>query len=219
MNLFAGARSDNGFPALDDLPWRDGAEAALSAACLLLETSELPEELVFWLATRPIEQLEWITDRSLERTTHFKWFLGARPGNYVVWLHEYKAPKEFAQAVGFASSVHNHRYGFCSRVLSGTLHVSTFATPSEPDDQIRLTGEREIKQGQTMSLSHEDVHRVDRVAPRTYTILVQGPVARSFSTCYDVASGYSRRIYDLQSRLPRTLALLTGECRSGLTVG
>jgi hypothetical protein len=60
-----------------------------------------------------------------------------------------------------------------------------------------------------MALSHEDVHRIDRVAPHTCTILVQGPPARSFSTCYDAADGSARRIYDMQSRLPRTLAVLT----------
>jgi hypothetical protein len=219
MNLFTGACPDDGFPALDVLPWRDEPQTALRAARLVLEAAELPEELVSWLAGRPTGQLERILERSLERTTHVKWFLGARSGEYVVWLHEYKPPEVFARAVGFAASVHNHRYGFCSRVLAGALHVSAFAAPTAPDERLRLIQRSEVKQGQVMSLSHEDIHQIDQVEPYTYTILVQGPVARNFSTCYDTASGNGRRVYDLQSRLPHTLTLLTDQCRGGLTVG
>jgi hypothetical protein len=179
--------------------------------------SALPGTLAAWLAAQPEEKLDHIADRSLERTTHFKWFLGSRPDGYTVWLHEYKAPETFARAVDFAASVHNHRYGFCSRVLSGALHVSEF-TADGPDEPIRLSATRTIRQGEIMFLGHEDVHRVDRVEPRTCTLLVQGPIARSFSTCYDMTSGRGRRVYDLQSRLPRTIELLAAECRGGVSV-
>lgn len=219
MNLFAGACPHTGFPALDRLPWSGGgSRAALLDAQRLLASATLPESLATWLTAQPEEKLERIADRSLERTTHFKWFLGAGPGGYTVWLHEYKPPEVFARAVDFAASVHNHRYGFCSRVLSGALHVSEFATDG-PDEPIRLSGTRTVRQGKTMILSHEDVHRVDRVEPHTRTLLIQGPIARSFSTCYDTTSGRGRRVYDLQSRLPRTIELLAAECRGGVSVG
>ncbi|MEU6034695.1 hypothetical protein ABZ801_04750 [Actinomadura sp. NPDC047616] len=218
MNLFAGACPESGFPVLDRLSWggEEGHEA-LRAARDLLASATVPQELASWLAAQPERELERIADRSLERTTHFKWFLGAKPGQYTVWLHEYKAPDVFAQAMDFAASVHNHRYGFCSRVLSGALHVSDFAIGG--DERIRVSRTRTVWEGETMLLTHEDVHRVDRVEPRTCTLIVQGPVARSFSTCYDVATGRRRRIYDLQSRLPRTIELLTAEPGRPISVG
>jgi hypothetical protein len=210
MGLFTDASSDNGFPALDDLSWRDRTEEALAEARELLAAKELPEDLAAWLSARPPEELEQIVERSIERATHFKWFLGAVPSAYAVWLHEYKPPEDFARATSFAASVHNHRYGFCSRVLRGGLDVSAFGTPRRPGEPIRLVGRRRVEAGGTMTLSHEDVHRIDQVAPQTCTILIQGPVARNFSTCYDPRSGYGRRVYDLESRLPQTLALLAG---------
>jgi len=210
MSLFTDASSDNGFPALDDLPWRERPGEALAEARELLTVKELPEDLAAWLTARPPGELGQILDRSLERATHFKWFLGAGPSAYVVWLHEYKPPEVFDQATSFAASVHNHRYGFCSRVLRGELDVSAFGTPRRPGDPVRLMERRRVEAGETMTLTHEDVHRIDKVAPQTCTILIQGPVARNFSTCYDPRSGHGRRVYDMQSRLPQTLALLAG---------
>jgi hypothetical protein len=208
MSLFSKASSGSGFPALDDLPWRDRPHEALTGARGLLTAKDLTDDLAAWLTTRPSGELAQILDRSLERTTHFKWFLGAGPSAYVVWLHEYKPPELFDQATGFAASVHNHRYGFCSCVLRGGLDVSAFRTPRYPGDPVRLMGRRRIGPGETMTLSHEDVHRIDQVEPQTCTILIQGPPARNFSTCYDPRSGHGRRLYDMESRLPQTLALL-----------
>jgi hypothetical protein len=192
-------------------PYRrmDGAQPGTAP---FLASAGLPTALVAWLANRPPDQLALMADRSFERTTHFKWFFGADQDNYIVWLHEYKAPTVFARAVDFAASVHNHRYGFCSRVLSGALHVSDFDLIAEREDRVRLAGTRTIRVGETMTLSHEDVHRVDRVEPRTHTLLVQGPAARSFSTCYDLATGHGQRMYDLKGRLPHTIARLKDEC-------
>lgn len=209
MNLFTEACPSAGFPALDQLSWSDdGSMVTLETVRRLLLASVLPEAFASWLVARSREQLEQIADRSLERTTHYKWFLGARPGKYTVWLHEYKSPELFARAMDFAASVHNHRYGFCSCVLSGALHVSEFIIGG-PGEPIELSGTRTLRQGETMILSQEDVHRVDRVEPYTFTLLVQGPPARNFSTCYDVPSGRGRRVYDLQSRLPETIEALT----------
>jgi hypothetical protein len=217
MSLFVNATSNRGFPALNDLPWRTRTEVALSEACKLLCAEGLPNELVSWLSKRSRAELAHITDRSLERATHFKWFLGARPAEYVVWLHEYKPPEIFARETSFAASVHNHRYGFCSRVLRGALHVSAFAVSQQSGEIVRLVGRYHIDVGGTMTLSHEDVHRIDEVAPDTCTILIQGPAARHFSTCYDPVGGPGRRVYDMQSRLPQMLAVLTGGRSSGVT--
>jgi hypothetical protein len=208
MSLFPIASPDGALPALDELPWQDQPEIALCAAQRLIGARDLSSGLVMWLADRPPEQLSRILDRSLERTTHFKWFLGDGPAGYTVWLHEYRAPEVFAKAADFAASVHNHRYGFCSRVLSGALHTSSFAL-----DPLRLMGHHRIGTGDTMLLSHEDVHRVDRVEPQTYTIVIQGPPARGYSVCFDLATGVGREVYDLRSRLPGTVALLAAVCR------
>jgi hypothetical protein len=218
MNLFAGACPYTGFPLLDRLPWNsDGGLTALRMSQRLLMHAALPEMLATWMAAQSEENLEQIADQSLERTTHFKWFLGGRRSKYTVWMHEYKPPEIFARTADFAASVHNHRYGFCSRVLSGALNVSEFDV-SGPDESVRLSGTRTIRQGQTMILSHDDVHRVDRVDSHTCTFLVQGPIARSFSTCYESAGGRGRRVYDLQSKLPQTIEFLGAECRNNISV-
>lgn len=216
MNLFAGASLDEGFPVLDQLSWSGGAQGSLRAARLFLESSPLPEMLASWLAARSAPELACIADRSIERTTHFKWFLGGKPGKYTLWLHEYKAPEIFARAVDFAASVHNHRYGFCSRILSGALHVSEFVI-SEPNEPIKLSATRAVAAGETMLLSHEDVHRVDHVNLHTCTLIIQGPPARNFSTCYNIASGRGRRVYDLQSRLPGVVGRLTAAYGQGVS--
>jgi hypothetical protein len=219
MSLFTNASSDNGFPALNELPWHRRTDRALFEARELLTAKTLAEELVSWLAGRPADELQQIVERSLERTTHFKWFLGARPTEYVVWLHEYKPPAIYERATGFAASVHNHRYGFCSRVLRGALEVSTFAPPSRGDGAVSLVGRHRVHLGETMALTPEDIHRIDQVAPHTCTIVIQGPTARNFSTCYDAPGGFGRRVYDMQSRLPQTLAVLAGGRQTDVAVG
>lgn len=219
MKLFTGASPDTGFPILDQLMWNgNGSQAALQDAEHLLAVPKLPEELASWLIEQPERSLERIADRSLERTTHFKWFLGARQGKYTVWLHEYKSPDTFAHAADFAASVHNHRYGFCSRVLSGALHITEFAK-DRPGEPIKPMRTHTLSIDETMLLSPEDVHRVDQVDPHTCTLIIQGPVTRCFSTCYNIASGSQRRVYDLPSRLPRVIKFLAAESRPGISVG
>jgi hypothetical protein len=61
--------------------------------------------------------------------------------------------------------------------------------------------------------------RIDQVAPHACTILIQGPTARNFSTCYDAPGGFGRRVYDMQSRLPQTPAILAGGRQTDVAVG
>ncbi|MEV0381734.1 hypothetical protein [Nonomuraea sp. NPDC050643] len=208
MNLFKDACPIKGFPILDSLPWRKEPEVALCDARVLLQPASLAEELAVWLTSLTAEQMDRIIDFSVERSTHYKWFLGRQPHGYTVWLHEYKPPEVFAYAIGFATSVHNHRYSFISRVISGALNVSAFMAYLNDDHPLVLTGQSRIEQGQTMFLEHEDIHRIDHVDSHTYTVLIQGPPARDYSICYDPETGVSHRIYDLRSHLPRTFAHL-----------
>jgi hypothetical protein len=150
-------------------------------------------------------------NRSVEKSTHYKWFLGGRSTYYTVWVHQYRPASVFASSDRFAASVHNHRYPFVSRVLSGSLYVSTFEVSSSDEAICRVTleGEQALTVGDVMFLSSHDVHRIDRVLDDTITIVIQGPPARHFSTRFDPKSGCSERIYDLDALLPNLTSVFT----------
>lgn len=194
---------------LEDLPWRTQRSEALRHARELISAPSLPQDLNAWMSVIGSVQIGKVIDHSIERSTHFKWFLGASLAGYIVWLHEYRAPERFAQAVSFAASVHDHRYGFCSRVLSGALHVSAFALLPDSESLVESVGCECVQQGETMLLSSTDIHRIDCVEPHTYTIVIQGPADRGYSTCYDLTTGRAQRMYDLRTRFPKTLGALS----------
>ena len=57
---------------------------------------------------------------SRETTTHFAWCLLDRPDDgFSFWLHEYKPQQDWR--IGYADSVHNHRYHFCTTILRGCI--------------------------------------------------------------------------------------------------
>ena len=205
MPLFERAVAAGRFPSLDCLSWRSDPLGACShVAELLIEDSSVAHQLAVWLSgLRPRQRREMI-NRSVEKSTHYKWFLGGNSTYYTVWVHQYRPASVFASSDRFAASVHNHRYPFVSRVLSGSLYVSTFeVSPSdEAICRVTLEGEQALTAGDVMFLSSHDVHRIDRVLDDTITIVIQGPPARHYSTRFDLKSGCSERIYDLDALLP-----------------
>lgn len=212
MPLFERAVATGRFPSLDCLSWRSDPLGACShVAELLIEDNSVAHQLAVWLSNlRPRQRREMI-NRSVEKSTHYKWFLGGRSTYYTVWVHQYRPASVFASSDRFAASVHNHRYPFVSRVLSGSLYVSTFEVSSSDEAICRVTleGEQALTVGDVMFLSSHDVHRIDRVLDDTITIVIQGPPARHFSTRFDPKSGCSERIYDLDALLPNLTSVFT----------
>lgn len=193
--FFTSASPAAGLPSLSGLPWlEDPLRALRDARRCLTEDLRLVESLGSYLRSLSSDELVTVMARSTERTTHYKWFLSG-DGRYRVWLHQYRSSREYANAPDFAASIHNHRYPFTSKVLSGGLHVRTFHV--QDDESVLEAGTQQLGAGQTMLLSHEDVHQVAAVDDGTLTIVVQGPPQRRYSTVWMPSGAASKQIFDL----------------------
>ncbi len=82
----------------------------------------LRKELRSYIDQLTPQQATWVIAHSRETTTHFAWCLRDEPDEpFTFWLHEYKPLRDWR--TGYADSVHNHRYHFCTTILSGAyLH-------------------------------------------------------------------------------------------------
>lgn len=211
MSLLESASPITGIPLLDKITHDANTLAAMSQILCLLEPAQLaPKTIANWLKSLDEKELNTLFARSVERTSHFKWFIGCTSNNYIVWLHEYKAGMPSAVAGSYAASIHNHRYAFVSRVLSGSLYASEFKLdPEKVYPQFVRT--RRIGAGSVYALNSNDVHRIDRTDPGTSTLIVQAPAERSFSRVFDPQSGSYQDIYDLPSRLSNLVSLLSEE--------
>jgi len=191
MSIFDGATPRYGFPVLTELPWLDDPIGAQSSALgMLVDELDLSAALDGWLARLSDEDAACAGMESRSTTTHDKWFLGGgefsgQAGRvYIVWLHDYFAPEQFRASANFAASIHNHRYGFASRVVRGGMDVVNFdAHRLEAGDLVQRR-KYKLNSGDIMSVGHDDVHQIVDVEPNTRTLLVQGPAMREYSTAY-----------------------------------
>ncbi|MFD3930034.1 hypothetical protein [Streptomyces sp. NPDC058614] len=220
MTIFEGASPTVGFPRIAGLPWSEDPDRAhVEARKLLEEEGEgLARRISLWLSALDQRDVDSLLSRSMYRSSHHKWCLGGDHHDYVVWLHQYKEPAEFAEAEGFAASTHNHRYGFSSRVVSGGLHATWFNVVGQDNVEhrgfdgggnahveLRPANQTWLRAGDVVTLDHHDIHQIDEVAARTCTLLIQGPVRRDFSTVFN-PSGGPVKIIDAHETL---LSLLT----------
>jgi hypothetical protein len=208
VNFLDSASPISGFPVLDAICRQRDVHAAMHEALHVIDPVSLGTvSLRDWLSGLSREELEILFSRSVERASHFKWFLGENAYGYAVWLHEYKAV-DLPDAVGsFAASVHNHRYSFVSRILSGSLSASNFSYDSARQD-LRLFERITFPAETTYFLSSEEIHRIDTTAPSTCTLVIQGPPERKYSRVFDPISGSFQEIFDLSSRFPDLISLL-----------
>lgn len=198
MSLFADAVLGGEFPAISALPWAtDHTTARMRALSLLLSEPDrgAVKEMI---NNGSAQQRDQLSKNSMEKATHYKWLLG-KGEHYSVWLHQYMPPERFAKTFSYAASVHNHRYGFSSVVLKGGLHVTEFLLEG---DRPRVSTHRSVLAGEGMTLSADDIHRIDRVDPETFSLLIQGPAERHYSTSYNLSTGEARDIPDMDMVLP-----------------
>jgi len=194
--LFEGASPQSGFPALESLPWSSDLSVAVAEARrILVAQDNLFEQLSGWLRWRSADDVAWILDRSHERSTHFKWCLGGFRRSYYVWLHQYRDAISFGRSREWAATVHNHRYGFASAVLSGALHTTWFEDQAESQ---RLVGTRtdRIQAGEIYTVLPDDIHQIVAVEDQTYTLVLQSCAHRNSSTVFDPLGGTRREVRD-----------------------
>ena len=92
----------------------------------------LREELRHHLRTLSGEVAAAVISRSRETTTHFAWCLLNEPADrFSFWLHEYKPQRDWR--LGYADSVHNHRYHFCTTILRGSYLHERFEAELDTD--------------------------------------------------------------------------------------
>jgi hypothetical protein len=158
------------------------------------------------LLALPNEQADAVIKRSRETTTHFAWCLRDRPDEpFTFWLHEYKEQHDWR--AGYADSVHNHRYHFCTTILrGGYLHERYFATMSAETDLIastELLTSTPFAVGASDSLLSTDFHRIPRAVENTMTFLVKSREVTPWSLSYDPTTCESHRHVPVESRLSR----------------
>lgn len=170
-----------GISTIRQLPWQTDQRRALSECAAILEDidGETVNRQLLEVATR---QQRHQIDRSFVRPSHNKWYLGGEPASVMVWAHEYVDELPPDQLGSFAASTHNHRYGFASRIINGSITSTTFRSTLSGDGGLIPCSHLARGAGETYVMTSDEVHRIDRVAPSTITLVIQGlPVAETSS--------------------------------------
>lgn len=142
--------------------------------------------------------------RSRETTTHFAWCLRDEPAEpFTFWLHEYKPQQDWRQ--GYADSIHNHRYHFCTILLSGSYLHERFTAELTRDGRsilgTTLTRSTQAHEGQSGTMLSHEFHRIPKAADDTVTFLVKSRPVSPWSLSYDPDTGQSHRHVPVESRL------------------
>jgi hypothetical protein len=152
----------------------------------------------------PAAQADAITRRSRETTTHFAWCIRDRPEEpFTFWLHEYKEQRDWR--AGYADSVHNHRYHFCTTILQGGYLHERYSAILSPDTEMISSAEllraTPCPVGASGSLLASDFHRIPRATDGTMTFLVKSREVTPWSLSYDPSTQESQRHVPVESRL------------------
>lgn len=161
-------------------------------------------ELRAHLRALPADEAAEVVARSKETTTHFAWCLYDRPEDeFSLWLHEYKPQRSWLP--GYANTVHNHRYHFCTTLLSGGyLHERYTAEVTADGTAIRSvtrTGGTYLPEGDGGCLLSSEFHRIPVAGDGTMTFLVKSRMVAPWSLSFDPATGLSQRHLPLITRL------------------
>lgn len=164
----------------------------------------LRDDLRSHLLDLPSEHAAAMIRRSRETTTHFAWCLRDSPEEpFSFWLHEYKEQRDWRQ--GYADSVHNHRYHFCTTILrGGYLHERYAATINPATEMIKsveLVDSAPCPVGASGRLLSTDFHRIPRATNGTMTFLVKSRAVTPWSLSYDPLTQESHRHVPVESRL------------------
>ncbi|SFQ49849.1 hypothetical protein SAMN05421810_108103 [Amycolatopsis arida] len=164
----------------------------------------LRDELRHYLRTLPPQAAAAVADRSRETTTHYAWCLLDRPEDeFSFWLHEYKPQRDWRH--GYADSVHNHRYHFCTTILSGGYEHERYDVALDPDghlvDSAVLRHSIVCRRGASGALLAHEFHRIPRAADNTMTFLVKSRPVRGWSLSYDPITASSQRHVPVEARL------------------
>jgi hypothetical protein len=164
----------------------------------------LRAELKGYLGSLSSAEFTALIGRSRETTTHFAWcLLAGHDDPFSVWLHEYKPQQDWRE--GYADSVHNHRYHFCTNIISGAYTHERFG--AELDDagaginSVTLLRSTVCPAGTGGFLLADEFHRIPSAEDGTMTLLVKSREIRSWSMSYDPTTRHSYRHIPVENRL------------------
>ncbi|MBB5959048.1 hypothetical protein FHS29_005668 [Saccharothrix tamanrassetensis] len=154
-------------------------------------------------ALTPQEEMRVIA-RSRETTTHFAWCLRDEPAEpFTFWLHEYKPQRDWRR--GYADSIHNHRYHFCTILLTGSyLHERFTVRLAEDGRSIRdttLLRSTQAHRGDSGTMLAHEFHRIPKATDDTLTFLVKSRAVNPWSLSFDPDTRTSHRHVPVESRL------------------
>jgi hypothetical protein len=166
----------------------------------------LRTNLRYHLLELPNEQADAVIQRSRETTTHFAWCLRDVPGEpFTFWLHEYKEQRDWR--TGYADSVHNHRYHFCTTILRGGYLHERYDAKISPSTELISSAElmtaTSCPVGASAALLASDFHRIPQASDGTMTFLVKSRQVTPWSLSYDPDTEESHRHVPVESRLAR----------------
>lgn len=157
-----------------------------------------------YIQTLPSDRAEALISRSRETTTHFAWCVRDEPDEpFTFWLNEYKSQRDWLR--GYADSVHNHRYNFCTTLLSGSYLHERYDVRLDPNNGL-IAGtcllERTVTEaGETAVMLVDEFHRIPRVVDNTFTFLVKSRPVYTSSLSFDPLTRTARRHVPVESRL------------------
>lgn len=176
------------------LGWSDRAGAHRDAQHALMRV-ESPAALLE--SVRNVDPLARELDRSVEKTTHFKWFVASGPDrNFELWVHDYKPVEQ--RRTGHAVVAHNHRFWFTSLLLRGGFRSTRFELVSPDSAELQETSALTLNAGDTYVVDPSEIHALTDIQEGTLTLLVQSNSVRSFSDVYE--NGRVTRYYDLAAQ-------------------
>ena len=180
---------------LGELDWRDRAVSHAKAADRFARL----QPVQFLAGLRDDLPASVNLERSVEKTTHYKWFLGGGTNReFELWLHEYK-PRELRRT-GHATVPHNHRFWLTSLILRGGFADTRYAR-CEPEGELPIEpiAERSLETGDTMVIDPEEIHSLSELRNGTISMVVQSKSIRSYSEVFE--DGGVRRYSDLEAKL------------------
>jgi hypothetical protein len=163
------------------------------------------------LLALPNAEATAITRRSRETTTHFAWCIRDEPDeDFTFWLHEYKEQRDWR--AGYAETVHNHRYHFCTTILRGGYQHERYLALFSPQNQLisstELLTSTPCPVGASESLLASDFHRIPQAVDGTMTFLVKSREVTPWSVSYDPLTHESHRHVPVESRLSQLVERL-----------
>jgi hypothetical protein len=171
-----------------------------------------------WLAeSAPLDR---VRSAARETSTHYVWPLYVGRGGHALAINEFKEPCQIT--VGYANTLHNHRYSFASLILSGGYgQVRSRVEIVEPGHiaWIHEVGKENMIEGGMQVVNHAEFHRLSDISSGTVTLLVKCPAAEEGSISVDMKTLRVSRHLPVESRIEELVKVLTATSSVGSAEG